>query len=86
MKRATLKDVAEYAGVSKATVSYILNGADKTISPATRKKVEKAVKELNYIPNLGAQSLISKCSHLIGVVIPQTEPGSTLMFKNSFYS
>lgn len=86
IKRATLKDVAEYAGVSKATVSYILNGSNKTITKATREKVEKAIKELNYIPNLGAQSLTSKCSRLIGVVIPQTEPGSTLMFKNSFYS
>lgn len=86
MKRATLKDVAEKAGVSKATVSYILNGSKKTITEETRQKVQKAIEELNYIPNLGAASLTSKCSRLIGVVIPQTEPGSTLMFKNSFYS
>lgn len=86
MKRATLKDVAERAGVSKATVSYILNGSKKTITKETKEKVEKAIKELNYVPNLGAASLTSKCSKLIGVVIPQTEPGSTLMFKNSFYS
>lgn len=86
MKRATLKDVAEYAGVSKATVSYILNGSKKTISPETREKVNNAIRELNYIPNLGAVSLTGKSSKLIGVVIPQTEPGSALMFKNSFYS
>ncbi|MBR5356373.1 MAG: LacI family DNA-binding transcriptional regulator [Lachnospiraceae bacterium] len=86
MKRATLRDVAEHAGVSKATVSYILNGSNKTITKETRERVEKAIKELNYIPNLGAVSLTSKCSKLIGVVVPQTEPGSELMFKNSFYS
>ncbi len=86
MKRTTLKDVAEYAGVSKATVSYILNGSNRTITKETRERVEKAIKELNYIPNLGAVSLAGKSSKLIGVVVPQTEPGSTLMFKNSFYS
>lgn len=86
MKRATLNDVAKKAGVSKATVSYILNGSKKTISVKTREKVEQAIKELEYVPNLGAASLTSKCSKLIGVVVPQTEPGSTLMFKNSFYS
>lgn len=86
MKRATLNDVAKKAGVSKATVSYVLNGSKKTITQETRDKVNKAIKELEYVPNLGAASLTSKCSRLIGVVIPQTEPGATLMFKNSFYS
>lgn len=86
MKRTTLKDVADRAGVSKATVSYILNNSKKTISQETREKVQKAMKELNYIPDLGAASLTSKCSKLIGVVIPQTEPGSRLMFQNGFYS
>jgi len=86
MKRATLKDVAERAGVSKATVSYILNNADKPITEETRLKVKKAMEELQYVPNLGAASLTSKTSKMIGVVIPQTEPGSQLMFQNSFYS
>lgn len=86
MRRATLKDVADLAGVSKATVSYILNDAKKTISPETRDRVQKAIEELGYIPNIGAASLSNNCSKLIGVVIPQTEPGSELMFKNSFYS
>ena len=86
MKRATLKDVAERAGVSKATVSYILNNTKKSISPETRERVQRAIEELEYIPNLGAAALTSNCSRLIGVVVPQTEPGSELMFQNSFYS
>lgn len=86
MKRATLKDVADLAGVSKATVSYVLNDTKKTITPETREKVQKAIEKLGYIPNIGAASLSNNCSKLIGVVIPQTEPGSELMFRNSFYS
>ena len=86
MKRTTLKDVAERAGVSKATVSYILNNSNKPISEETRAKVKKAMEELNYVPDLGAASLTNKTSRMIGVVIPQTEPGSQLMFHNSFYS
>ncbi len=86
MKKATLKDVAEKAGVSKATVSYIVNNVDKPISDETRTRVLKAMEELHYVPNIGAASLTNKSSRLIGVVIPQTEPGSGLMFQNGFYS
>lgn len=86
MKRATLKDVAELAGVSKATVSYVLNDAKKPITEETRERVQKAIDKLGYVPNIGAASLSNNCSKLIGVVIPQTEPGSQLMFRNSFYS
>ncbi len=84
-KRATLKDVAEIAGVTKATVSYVINGS-RPISPETKEKVQAAIEELNYVPNLSARGLSMKNSHLIGVVVPQTEPGSRLMFENHFYS
>ncbi|SFQ29583.1 transcriptional regulator, LacI family [Butyrivibrio proteoclasticus] len=86
MKKTTLKDVAERAGVSKATVSYILNNSNKPITEETKARVKKAMEELNYVPDLGAASLTNKTSKMIGVVIPQTEPGSQLMFHNSFYS
>lgn len=84
-KSATIKDVAKCANVSTATVSYVLNGK-KTISKHTKQRIYAAIKELNYIPDLNARSLSSKDSKLIGVVIPQTEPGSKLMLKNDFYS
>ncbi len=86
MKRVSIKDVAKEAGVSTATVSYVLNGSQQeTISAETIERVYKAVRELNYIPNQSARSLISRSSKLIGVIIPQTEPGKEFMFSNPFY-
>lgn len=85
MARATLKDVAQLAGVSAATVSYVLNGK-QSISDETKQRVHAAIAELDYVPNLSARSLSMRDSKLIGVVVPQTEPGDRLMFQNSFYS
>lgn len=84
MARATLKDVAERAGVSVATVSYVLNGKS-SISEQTRERVLGAVREMDYVPDLSARSLSMRDSKLIGVVVPQTEPGDRLMLQNSFY-
>lgn len=86
MKRVSIKDVAREAGVSAATVSYVLNrNPSETISPETTHRVLEAAKKLNYVPNLNARSLSSRKSNLIGVLIPQTEPGKELMFSNPFY-
>jgi LacI family transcriptional regulator len=85
MSKSTIKDVANKAGVSVATVSYVLNGK-KSISEATKQKVYAAMEELNYVPNINAQGLNSNSSRLIGVVVPQTENGDKLMFQNGFYS
>lgn len=85
MARATLKDVARLAGVSSATVSYVLNGKE-SISDETKKRVTEAIAQLDYVPDLNARGLSLRDSKLIGVVVPQTEPGERLMFQNSFYS
>lgn len=84
MARATLKDVAELAGVSAATVSYVQNGK-RRISEATKTRVMDAIKKLDYVPDLNARGLSMRDSKLIGVVVPQTEPGERLMFQNGFY-
>ena len=84
-RRATIKDVAKEAHVSSATISYVLNGKEN-ISEETKARVYEAMERLNYIPNLSARGLANNTSKLIGVVIPQTEPGSTLLFNNNFYS
>lgn len=64
-----LKDVAQALGLSISTVSAVLrNRAD--FNEATRKRVLKKVKELNYRPNWMARSLATQTSHVIGVVVP----------------
>lgn len=86
MKRASIKDVAQAAGVSASTVSYVLNNTPaESISEETRKRVMAAVQKLGYVPNLNARSLSSRRSNLIGILIPQTEPGKEFVFSNPFY-
>lgn len=86
-KRVSIKEVAKEAGVSIATVSYVINNKDgQSLSKETREKVWEAVNKLNYVPNLSARILAINKSNLIGVVIPQTEPNKEFMFSNPFYS
>ena len=69
---ATIRDVAERAGVSAATVSRALNSEDG-VSDAIRERVLAAVKELGYRPNRAARSLRRKTSETIGVVVSDIE-------------
>ena len=64
----TLKDVAEKAGVSVSLVSYVLNGKKK-VRPETYQRIQDAVEELDYYPNLAASGLKTNCSKMIGVVV-----------------
>ena len=68
---ATLADVAKRAGVSKATVSRILNGRplDIAVREETRLRVERAAAELGYRPSLFAQGLRTKRTRLVGVIV-----------------
>lgn len=73
MKRPTQVDVARLAGVSRATVSYVVNGlADGRvpISEETRRRVLEAVKELGYEPDARAQALRSGSTKTIGLILP----------------
>lgn len=71
-KKVTIKDIAQHAGVSVMTVSYVLNkNPGQTISEATKKKVLDAVRELNYIPNTTAKALRSSQTYCIGVLLDQ---------------
>ncbi len=65
--KATISDVAKLAGVSIATVSYVLNDA-KDIPAATRERVLSAAKSLDYIPNSSAKSLKTGKKNLIGFI------------------
>ena len=67
MTRATIADVAELAGVSIKTVSRVVN-REPNVRESTREKVEQAIAELNYRPNLSARNLASLRSHVIGLI------------------
>src|SRR5207302_10291898 len=64
----TVQDVAQRAGVSTATVSYVLNGT-RFVSEVLRERVLAAVRELQYEPNAAARTLRSNRSATIGLLI-----------------
>ena len=68
---ATLKEVAERAGVTITTVSRMLNSPQK-VSTKTSAKIRRVMKELNYQPNEIAQSLSKKTSNFIGLIVPSS--------------
>jgi LacI family transcriptional regulator len=70
MKRfPTMKDVAKLSGVSQTTVSLIINKVPKAnISEKTKQAVRKAIKQLGYRPNVIAQNLRTRQSHVIGLI------------------
>ena len=67
---ATLEQVARLAQVSRASVSRVVNG-DRRVGDSVRVAVEAAVKELGYIPNRAARSLVTRRSDSVAVVIPE---------------
>lgn len=68
----TIKDVAQKAGVSYSTVSKALNNSP-LVKPETKKKIIKIAHELGYTPNFTAKNLVSKKSHIIGLVWPSID-------------
>ena len=64
---ATIKDVARQAGVSTGTVSMVINN-NPAVKLETRLRVQQAIKELNYVPNQYARSLVTRQKNVIGVV------------------
>jgi len=80
MKRPTQADVARVAGVSRATVSYVLNGNTKKripISEETRQRVLNAIEELGYEIDARAQALRSGSTKTLGVLVP--------LYENPFF-
>src|SRR5579859_1629943 len=68
--RATRDDVAARAGVSSATVSYVVNGGPRPVTASTRARVLAAIDELGYHPDVVARSLRSRRSRVLGLVVP----------------
>ena len=75
-KRVTLKDVADYCGLSRSLVAFIIsNSGYRNSTPENRRKVAEAVKALNYRPNTAARDLRARKSSTIGVAMPMSGTG-----------
>ncbi len=70
MRRVTLKDVAEAAGVSATTVSFVVNGRAAHIPESTRQRVEQAVADLGFVPSARGRALASGRSRVVVCVSP----------------
>ena len=66
----TMKDIAKAAGVSKTTVSKVLNGSDEHISADTKRRIRVLVKKMNYVPNSMARGLKIKQTRMLGFILP----------------
>jgi DNA-binding LacI/PurR family transcriptional regulator len=74
-RRITAKDVAAQAGVSRTTVSYVLNNVEAAnISEETRQRVLTVAEELGYVPDAAAQALASGRTQTIGLILPKARP------------
>ncbi|MDY0020706.1 MAG: LacI family DNA-binding transcriptional regulator, partial [Anaerolineae bacterium] len=77
----TLEEIAELSGVSRSTVSRVINN-DPHVSKDTREQVMALVKELNYQPNAVARSLAAGHTRILGLVIPA---GVTALFSDPYF-
>lgn len=78
-RRPTSTDVARESGVSRATVSYVLNGArDQVISDQTRQRVIETAERLGYTPNAQARALRSGRSDVVLFLIPEWPIGAAI--------
>ncbi len=80
-RKLTIKQIAELSGVSKSTVSRVLNGYPH-IRPEVREKVQKVIDETNYQPSNVARLLASDRSNIIGLVISS---GPEAIFKDPYF-
>lgn len=71
MAELTLEDIAKLVGVSRSTVSRVINESPH-VSPEVRKRVQKAIRVSGYQPNAAARSLASRRSSMIGLVLPRS--------------
>lgn len=77
-RKVSIVDVAKEAGVSYQTVSRVINNSP-AVREATRRKVQEAIRQLNYHPSLSAQSLKTQRTRMIGVIASQTQYSGPLL-------
>ena len=71
-KNVTIRDVAKKAEVSATTVSYVIHNKNN-IPELTKKRVVKAMTELNYLPNTIARRLVTRKSQMIALLVPSLD-------------
>ena len=82
MARATIEEVATAAGVSRSTVSRVVNGST-AVSAEALHAVQTAIVELNYVPNRAARSLASRQTNAIALIVPED---TTRFFGDPFFA
>lgn len=78
----TIEEVAAAAGVSRSTVSRVVNGSS-AVSPEALEAVKEAIHKLNYMPNRAARSLASKQTNALALVVPED---TTRFFGDPFFA
>lgn len=82
LERPNLEDVAARAGVSRATVSRVVNG-QSSVAPHLRDQVERAIDELGYVPNFAARALMTKRTDAIALLASEPD---TRVFGDPFFA
>ena len=81
-----IKDIADRAGVSPTTVSNVIHGKTGRVSKATVEKINRILKEMEYVPSISARMLANNSSSLIGVALGFMKKGNASSFEDPFVS
>lgn len=81
-----IKDIAEMAGVSTTTVSNVIHGNTKKVSPANVVRIQEILEQTDYIPSMGARLLAGKKSNIIGVIVGEYAETSRPHITDPFLS
>ena len=80
-----MDQVAEAAGVSRATVSRVINGAP-SVDAKIREIVQRAIAETGYVPNVAARSLVTRKSNSVALVISEPDRPHDSSFLNRIFT
>ncbi|MGW6710581.1 LacI family DNA-binding transcriptional regulator, partial [Streptomyces sp. NPDC054956] len=80
----TLEDVARAAGVSRATVSRVVNGV-RNVDPVIQQAVQQAVAATGYVPNRAARSLVTRRSGSVALVVSGAGADADRVFQDPFF-
>lgn len=81
----TIKDIARAVGVSATTVSNVIHGNTGRVSQEMIERINQAIQDMHYVPNLSARALVSNASHIIGVINHLVPPEVGGFFQDPFH-